>query len=80
MLVLLRKSNESVLIGKDIIVTVLAVDGDRVKLGVKAPPEISILRQELCDQVVDQNSASVATSRNVHNILSDIKSKLTSKH
>lgn len=79
MLVLLRKCNESILIGKDIVVTILGVDGDRVKLGVEAPREVSILRQELCDQVIDQNAAAVAFSRTFHTLLPTVKEKLTNK-
>jgi len=51
MLVLTRRVNESVLIGKDIKVTVLAVKGDsgaaRVKLGFAAPDDVAINREEL---------------------------------
>ncbi len=47
MLVLTRKSGESVYIGRGIEVTVLAVQGGRVKLGFAAPPEVSIRREEI---------------------------------
>jgi carbon storage regulator len=44
------------------VVRVLSVDGDRVKLGIEAPPSISILREELLQDVADQNrQASQAT-------------------
>jgi carbon storage regulator len=55
MLVLTRRSDESIIIREDIVVTVLAIEGDRVKLGVSAPREISILRKELLDAVQEQN-------------------------
>ncbi|MGA8534304.1 MAG: carbon storage regulator [Candidatus Tumulicola sp.] len=44
MLVLTRKLNQAIAIGDDIMVTVVGVDGDRVKLGIAAPPEFSIRR------------------------------------
>ena len=47
MLVLSRKIGELILIGDGIELTVLQVRGDRVKLGLTAPPEVSILREEL---------------------------------
>lgn len=47
MLVLQRKTGESILIGDNIEVTVLAVEGSRVRLAVEAPRNISILRNEL---------------------------------
>jgi carbon storage regulator len=55
MLVLGRKTDESVMIGDEIIVTVLAVEGDRIKLGIQAPPHVRILRQELYESVKEEN-------------------------
>jgi carbon storage regulator CsrA len=46
-LVLSRKLNEKVVIGNDVTVTVLAVRGGVVKLGISAPPQVRILRGEL---------------------------------
>ena len=50
MLVLTRKSNQSITIGGNVVVTVLAVEGDRVSLGVQAPREVSVLRNELLEE------------------------------
>ena len=47
MLVLSRKNGEAIVIGDGITVTVLAVEGNRVKLGVVAPPEVPIHREEI---------------------------------
>jgi len=54
MLVLTRRVDESISIGDSITVTVLAVEGDRVKLGITAPREVLILRQEVADAVKEQ--------------------------
>lgn len=54
MLVLTRRVDESIAIGDSITVTVLAVDGDRVKLGITAPREVLILRQEVAEAVKEQ--------------------------
>ena len=51
MLVLSRKRGEAVVIGGEIEVTVLAVHGDRVKLGLSGPAEVPIHRQEICRKV-----------------------------
>lgn len=48
MLVLSRKTNESLIIGDQIIVTILGVEGERVRLGISAPAEVDIVRQEVC--------------------------------
>ena len=47
MLVLRRKVGEAIILGGVVEVTVLAVEGERVKLGITAPPEITIVRAEL---------------------------------
>ncbi|MCX7976593.1 MAG: carbon storage regulator CsrA [Bellilinea sp.] len=54
MLVLTRRVDESITIGDTITVTVLAVEGDRVKLGITAPREVLILRQEVAEAVKEQ--------------------------
>ena len=54
MLVLGRKVKESILIGDSIVITVLAVDGDYVKIGIAAPRDVSIMRQEVVQALRDQ--------------------------
>ena len=54
MLVLTRRTDESIAIGDSIIVTVLGVEGDRVKLGIQAPRDIPIVRQEMYQAVQEQ--------------------------
>ena len=50
MLILTRKSNEAIKIGEDIQVTVLEVRGNQVRLGIEAPDDVLILREELLAQ------------------------------
>lgn len=57
MLILQRKAGESLIIGEDIYVEVLAVENGRVRLAIKAPSHISILRSEL-RSAVDANRDS----------------------
>ena len=54
MLVLTRKIDESIVIGDSIVLTVLAIEGEQVKLGINAPREVPILRQEVFQAVQDQ--------------------------
>ena len=51
MLILTRKVGESVLIGDDISITVLSVRGNQVKLGVQAPKEVSVHREEIFQRI-----------------------------
>ena len=54
MLVLSRKTNQSIMIGDEIEITVLSVAGDKVRLGIKAPREIPVYRDEVYSQVNSQ--------------------------
>ena len=47
MLVLSRKESEKIKLGDEIILTIVRLSGDRVRLGIEAPPEMLILREEL---------------------------------
>ncbi len=51
MLILTRKLGESLLIGDEVEVTVLSVRGGQVKLGIKAPKEVSVHREEIYKQI-----------------------------
>lgn len=51
MLVLSRKSQERIQIGDDITITVVEIDGRKVRLGITAPREVLVLRQELVKPV-----------------------------
>ncbi len=62
MLVLTRKAQQSLVIDGRIVVTVLEVDGDRVKVGIEAPRDVSVLRQELCEAVREENMQAILTS------------------
>ena len=47
MLVLTRRANQSIVIGRDVTVTVLEIRGDQVRLGISAPREVSVHREEV---------------------------------
>jgi carbon storage regulator len=55
MLILTRKQGESVAIGDDIQVTVVEIQGKQVKLGVKAPREVAVHRQEIYEKIQQEN-------------------------
>ncbi|HVV35374.1 MAG TPA: carbon storage regulator CsrA [Acidimicrobiales bacterium] len=58
MLVLTRRTNESLIIGHDIVVTVLEIRGDTVRLGVRAPREVSVHREEIYAKLRNENQAA----------------------
>jgi carbon storage regulator len=51
MLVLSRKKNESIVINNDIIVTVVEIRGDKVRLGIVAPKEVPVHREEVYEAI-----------------------------
>lgn len=55
MLVLTRKSGESIIIGEDIEIKILSVDGDAVRLGIRAPREVAVHRSELFEEIKAEN-------------------------
>lgn len=54
MLVLSRRTNESIHIGDEIYITVLGVEGEKVKIGITAPKDVPILRGEIFEAVQSQ--------------------------
>ena len=51
MLVLSRHRNESIMIGDDIVITVVDIRGDKVRLGIEAPQNVTVHRQEVYDAI-----------------------------
>ncbi len=76
MLVLSRKADQSIVINEDIVVKVIAIDNGVVKLGIDAPSNISIVRNELLENLKDSN---IAASKEIEikkiNMLSQILKK-----
>ena len=61
MLVLSRKKNESIVINNDIVVTVVEIRGDKVRLGIVAPKEVPVHRQEVYDAIHGKEPADAPT-------------------
>lgn len=69
MLVLTRKSGESIKIGDDIEITILAVKNDQIKIGINAPKNLEIFRKELLIQITNENVQASAVQGDLINIL-----------
>ena len=61
---LTRKKDESIIIGDNIEVKILGIEGDRVRLGIEAPREVTIHRQEVYDQIQEENKAASKSAIN----------------
>ncbi len=62
MLILNRKEQQSIVIGDGIEVVVVSIEGNQVKLGIKAPKNIKVYRRELLESIESQNKEAVATT------------------
>jgi carbon storage regulator len=74
MLILTRKQGESIAIGDDIRVTVVEIQGKQVKLGVMAPREIAVHRQEIYEKIQQENILASQVSE--HDLL-ELKDVIT---
>jgi carbon storage regulator len=63
MLVLTRKSNQSIMIGDEIEVTVLSVMGEKVRIGIQAPRDIPVFRKEVYLEIQQERVAAGEKSR-----------------
>ena len=63
MLVLTRKSNQSIMIGDDIEVSVLSIMGEKVRIGIQAPRDIPVFRKEVYLEIQQENAAESAGAR-----------------
>ncbi|NQU42034.1 carbon storage regulator CsrA [bacterium] len=62
MLILTRKSGESIRIGDDISVSVIEIRGNQVRLGISAPRSVTVHRQEVYEQIQEQNLEAAQVS------------------
>ncbi len=62
MLILSRKIDQKIKIGEDISITIIEVHGDQVKIGVEAPKNVKVFRQEVFDAIQSENKAAAQTS------------------
>src|SRR3954447_19210070 len=60
MLVLTRKSNQSIMIGDDIEVSVLAIMGEKVRVGIQAPRDIPVFRKEVYLEIQQERATELA--------------------
>jgi carbon storage regulator len=62
MLVLTRKSNQSIMIGDDIEVSVLSIMGEKVRIGIQAPRDIPVFRKEVYLEIQQERAKEMAGS------------------
>ncbi len=69
MLVLSRKEEQSIIIGDNIEIKILAIKGDTVKIGITAPPELKIYRKEVFDEIQKANIEAMRSSKSIKDVI-----------
>ena len=63
MLVLSRKPKESIVINGNVTVSVLRVDNENVRIGIEAPIEVRVMRQEIYNEISQNNQAAAGSAK-----------------
>lgn len=63
MLILTRRISESIIIGDDVKITVLGVKGNQVRLGIDAPKDVSVHREEIYMRIQNENNGNVQSEQ-----------------
>ncbi|MDX2467935.1 MAG: carbon storage regulator CsrA [Acidimicrobiia bacterium] len=69
MLVLTRRPGESIVIGENIVITVIEIKGGQVRIGIDAPREIDVYREEIYEQVRQENLAAIANVDEIRKVV-----------
>lgn len=62
MLILSRKTDQAIKIGDDITITIIDIHGDQVKIGVDAPRDVKVFRQEVFNAIKSENTAAASVN------------------
>ena len=70
MLILSRKINEKIIIGDDVVLTIIDTRGDQIKIGIEAPKSVKILRHEVFEAIQRENQAAALSDESLKKLTS----------
>ena len=71
MLVLTRRPGESIVVGEDIVITVIEIKGGQVRIGIDAPRSVEVYREEIYEQVRQENLSAIANVERIREAVQD---------
>ncbi len=71
MLVLTRRPGESIVVGDNIVVTVIEIKGGQVRIGIDAPRDVDVYREEIYEQVRQENLNAIANANAIREAVQD---------
>jgi carbon storage regulator len=71
MLVLTRRPGESIVVGDNIVVTVIEIKGGQVRIGIDAPRDVDVYREEIYEQVRQENLSAIANADAIRQAVQD---------
>lgn len=76
MLALTRKAGERIVIGDNIVITIVDIKGDNIRIGIDAPRDVKIYRGEIYDSIVMENQQAAAPAKaEIIDVLKELKVK-----
>lgn len=72
MLILSRNKGQKIMLNDNIVVSVIDINGDQVRIGIEAPPNVTIYREEIYEAIKQQNQHAVEFKDDIQNILNRV--------
>ncbi|MBU5670952.1 carbon storage regulator CsrA [Paenibacillus brevis] len=71
MLILSRNKGQKIMLNHDIVISIVDIGGDQVRIGIEAPTEVSIYREEIYEAIQQQNKDSIINTDEIGQLLLD---------